>query len=529
MNNNSSRRLNIFLCHASEDKPIVRTIYKKLQKYNVELWFDEQNLLPGERWESIVPLAIQKCDIVIICLSRAFLLKEGYAHYEVHVVLEAAKRKPRDTIFHIPFRLDECVIPAYLQEWHYVSNFIAGDFEKIISACEKRRDWLNTYHKANIQPLVYALPEQLSVALELPQENVSGQGLPGKGTNEANQQASSSSSIFQGTSPRKSKDTPSSQQKQLLIQKYDMHASWVLAVAWEPEGTRIASAGADGTVRIWKAETGESLLTYRGHTRLLNKINLLAKIYTAAWSPDGQRIASSGDGANVYIWSAATGQTHTLYQNHSGLWPSVYTVAWSPDGQRIASACSSMGRDKTIHVWDTNTGQTLRHYDAHYKRLPDFSILSLAWSSDGGHLAAVCGDRAIRIWSTATGELVSMYHFRSNWSNHIAWSPNNQYLASAHSDHTVQIWDILTQANVRSYHEHTDSVRYVAWSPDGSCLATAANDKTVCLWEALTGTHLCTYRGHSDWVTSVSWSGDGTRIASASNDKTVHVWHADNR
>ena len=149
----SSRRLRVFLCHTSEDKPIVRDIYQRLKVYNVDLWFDEENLLPGERWEQIIPDVIHKCDIVLICLSRAFLIKEGYGHYEIHVVLEAAKKKPVNTIFHIPFRLDDCEVPTHLSGWHYVSNFIPGDFAKLIAAFAKKREWLNTHHRANIEPL----------------------------------------------------------------------------------------------------------------------------------------------------------------------------------------------------------------------------------------------------------------------------------------------------------------------------------------------------------------------------------------
>jgi hypothetical protein len=121
----------------------------------MELWFDEQSLLPGEKWEQTISEVIRKCDIVLICLSQAFLIKEGYGHYEVHLALEAAKRKPVNTIFHIPFRLDDCEVPSYLESWHYASNFITGDFEKLIAAFEKKREWLNTNHKANIESLHY--------------------------------------------------------------------------------------------------------------------------------------------------------------------------------------------------------------------------------------------------------------------------------------------------------------------------------------------------------------------------------------
>ncbi|MDQ2903706.1 MAG: hypothetical protein M3Y81_09155 [Chloroflexota bacterium] len=314
-----------------------------------------------------------------------------------------------------------------------------------------------------------------------------------------------------------------------LLRRYHEHAGWVLAVAWEPEGSQIASAGADGTVRIWESESGRSLVTYHGHTRLLNQINLQAKIYAAAWSPEGLRIASAGDGSTVYVWNATTGQTLTLYKGHagSGVAPSVYAVAWSPSGKQIASACSSSGFDKTIHLWDADTGQTLTRYAARYGMLPNFSVLSLAWSPDGIQLAASCGDKTIRVWNTVTGDIAAKYRFRSEWSSSLAWSPDSRYLASTHTDHTVQIWDLFGKTPVKTYHGHTDSVRGVAWSPNGAVIATASNDRTARIWEAATGKHIYTYHGHTDWVTSVTWSNDGTRIASASNDKTVHIWQAE--
>lgn len=310
---------------------------------------------------------------------------------------------------------------------------------------------------------------------------------------------------------------------------YDTHSSWVLAVAWEPGGTRIASAGGDGTVRIWEAETGETLVTYHGHTHWLNMINHPAAVHTVAWSPNGRYIASAGSGTHVHVWDAATGQKLTLYQNHSGLLADVFTLAWSPDGKQIASACSGMGTDKTVHIWDAVSGRTLKQYDADSSWLPSLGIISLAWSPDGTHIAAACADNRIRVWSTVIERLVSIDHFRNSWSqtgwlSRIAWSPDSRYLASTHADHTVHIWDRLTETKVMTYHGHTDEVRCIAWSPNGGSVATAAHDRTVHIWEALTGKHIYTYRGHSHWVTSVSWSFDSTRLASASNDKTVHIW-----
>jgi WD40 repeat protein len=309
-----------------------------------------------------------------------------------------------------------------------------------------------------------------------------------------------------------------------LIRTYDIHSGNVIAVDWEPDGTRIASAGADGTVRIWDAETGHTLLTYRGHTRLLSKINLPPTIYFIAWSPEGLRIISSGDGAAIYIWNATTGQTLTQYQKHSGVLSNVFTAVWSPDGKCIASACSNIGMDKTIHIWDALTGNTIKRYPAAYGILPEFSVLSLAWSPDGTRLAATCGDK-IWIWNTANDRVISTTRIHTPSASHLVWSPDSTHLASAHPDKTVLLWNTQT-GTILTCLGHTDSVRYVAWSPDGTRIASTSNDRTARIWNAITGAHIYTYHGHTDWVTSLAWSPDGTRIASASNDKTVQIWNA---
>src|SRR6185437_1023281 len=107
---------------------------------------------------------------------------------------------------------------------------------------------------------------------------------------------------------------------------YRGHKNSVRAVAWSPDGARIASASYDDTVQVWDAANGGHPLAYRGHTR---------EALAVAWSPDAKRIASSSNDYTVQVWNAATGKPSLVYKGHKNLGPDVfrgvYSVAWSPD------------------------------------------------------------------------------------------------------------------------------------------------------------------------------------------------------
>ena len=111
-----------------------------------------------------------------------------------------------------------------------------------------------------------------------------------------------------------------------------------------PTVCTLASASNDSTVKIWEADSGRELLTFRGHS---------SYVHGVAFSPDSKRVASSSTSGPVKIWDPQTGQEQLTLKGHTKV---VWRVAFSPDGKRLASASV----DKTAVIWDTSTGARLR-------------------------------------------------------------------------------------------------------------------------------------------------------------------------
>jgi serine/threonine protein kinase len=315
-----------------------------------------------------------------------------------------------------------------------------------------------------------------------------------------------------------------------LLLTFRGHTASVGSVTYTRDGSHIASASKDDTVKLWDARSGREVATLP-HTGVLK----------VAYSSDGSRIASVSDKMTVKVWDASSGaEIRTLNLTSKD----VDFRTFSPDGSRLAAVVQGLDRLKTVKVWDASTGAEILTLQPRTT-----SAGPMAFSPDGSRLASyvwrwvsehppveegvVFEQPTVKVWDARRGTEILTIRPQVLTVCSVAFSPDGSRLATCEPEgiwggtYTVKLRDAKSGTAILTLLPHTGVVSHMAFSPDSSRLATAEwNKRTVKVWDARGGSELATLRGHTDWVTSVAYSPDGSRIASASQDGTVKVWDA---
>ncbi|KIJ97428.1 hypothetical protein K443DRAFT_105698 [Laccaria amethystina LaAM-08-1] len=242
-------------------------------------------------------------------------------------------------------------------------------------------------------------------------------------------------------------------------------------------------------------------------------------VTSVAFSPDGRHIISGSYDKTVRVWDVQTGQS--IMDPLKGHDDCVTSVAFSPDGRHIASGSD----DKTVRLWDAQTGQSIMDPLKGHSRY----VTSVAFSFDGRNIVSGSYDETVRVWDVQTGQSVmDPLNGHYDWVTSVAFSPDGRHIVSGSNDKTVRVWDAQTGQSVMDpLKGHDNWLTSVAFSPDGRHIVSGSDDKTVRVWDAQTGQSVMDpLKGHGCSVTSVIFSPDGRQIVSGSYDKTVRVWDA---
>lgn len=143
----------VFLAHASEDKPFVRKLYKILKDSGLSPWLDEENLMPGVKWDDKIVDAIEKSRFFIACISSHSISKDGYVQKELRIALNNLEKKSFDVTYFIPALIENVDLPNIS-----VGTIRLADYQAI-----------KIYDPSGMKKLVSYLLEQADIANEVKQ------------------------------------------------------------------------------------------------------------------------------------------------------------------------------------------------------------------------------------------------------------------------------------------------------------------------------------------------------------------------
>jgi WD40 repeat protein len=305
-------------------------------------------------------------------------------------------------------------------------------------------------------------------------------------------------------------------------------------------GVVLVRAGSEGPVEGWAGPSATCRVMIEGRE---------CPVFAMAWSPDGRKLAVSGYGPIVRVWDRESGRLGSIEGAEAR---PRFVEGWSPDGRRLILG----GLDVPAESWDmasplvdkearevtrptdregvvrmiaeASRGGPIRvrgEAESRSTWLPASAHAAIwaAFAPDGRSIATVESDLSLRIWDAPSGRLRQTIGGAPLGFGSVAFSPDGSKVAAGGGG-SVRVWDANSGAPLASLGQGICGSAIIAFSPDGTRLAGACWDATIRVWDLATGLERAKLGGHDGQILSLGWSPDGQTLASGGYDSTVRLW-----
>jgi WD40 repeat protein len=289
-------------------------------------------------------------------------------------------------------------------------------------------------------------------------------------------------------------------------------------------GNTIATAGDDGTIRLWSGLNGKPLEELIGHK---------APVGLLATGPDHLLIAASDDKA-VIAWDANPAwkliatlgppAENVLDLSKSTFISRVLSLAFSPDGKLLATGGGDPSRSGELILWNVETKAMVRNLiDAHSD-----TVFGIEFSRDGKYLVSGAADKFVKQFEVETGKLVRSYEGHTHHVLGVSWKGDGSRIASAGADNAIKIWNVETgeqHRTIQNYSKQVTSIHFIGATDN---VISGGGDKTVKMHRANDGGNYRNFGGMPDFVYAVASTRDEAIVIAGGEDGVLRVWNGTN-
>lgn len=270
----------------------------------------------------------------------------------------------------------------------------------------------------------------------------------------------------------------------------------------EPGCERIALASHDFDVEVWSTWTGQKLSKLIGHEG-----DLLA----SAFSPDGTLVATASQDGTARVWDGAGRRARAVLRHDDA----VVGVAFSADGSRLLTASA----DKTARLWDVRSGRRIREFTGHQG-----TVTAAAFSPGDRWVMTVSNDGLVRLWDLASEQPPRILLPDGSSATAAAFSPDGSRIAVVSQGASVQIWEAATGQQQKLLKVPSVSVRSVVFSKDAKQILTTSWTGDLALWDLATGQMTAPIVAQGQVFTHAAFDPDGGHAQALAASGTIVTW-----